>query len=78
MAALDPAALRPGRFDYKINVPLPDAYGREQIFNLYISKISHDSSFDSKKLSLMTPGFTGAEIENIVNIAITRAVNRDK
>lgn len=76
--ALDKAALRPGRFDYKIHVPIPDSLGREQIFQLYINKIAHDETMNPKKLALMTPGFTGAEIENVVNIAITHAINNDK
>ena len=40
--SLDPAALRPGRFDYKVHVPLPDVNGRDEIFKLYVSKIAHD------------------------------------
>lgn len=76
--SLDEAALRPGRFDYKINVPSPDSHGREAIFNFYIKKIAHDESIDTRKLALNTPGFSGAEIENMVNIAITRAVNIGK
>lgn len=78
LKAIDPAALRPGRFDHKINVPLPDSRGREEIFKFYISKIPHDEAVDARKLALNTPGFSGAEIENTVNIAITRAVNQDK
>ena len=69
--ALDPAAVRPGRFDKKINVPLPDVNGRKDIFDLYLKKVTHDSSIDSKKLASMTPGFSGAEIENLVNTAVT-------
>ncbi len=87
--ALDAAALRPGRFDYKVHVPLPDVNGRDEVFKLYLSKIVHDAcmcfvnkivlvAVETRKLALMTPGFTGAEIENIVNVAITHAVNTDK
>lgn len=78
LRAIDPAALRPGRFDHKIYVPLPDSKGREAIFNFYISKIPHDKTVNANKLALNTPGFSGAEIENAVNIAITRAVNMDR
>ena len=77
-AALDPAAIRPGRFDKKIHVPHPDVNGREDIFQLYLGKISKNESIDYKQLAKMTPGFTGAEIENLVNTAITEAVNQQK
>lgn len=72
---LDPAAIRPGRFDKKIHVPLPDINGRDDIFKLYLDKISRGSDVESRKLAQMTPGFTGAEIENLVNTAITEAVH---
>ena len=64
---MDPAAVRPGRFDKKVHVPRPDVNGREDIFRLYLSKISRNESINSKSLATMTPGFTGAEIENLVN-----------
>ena len=76
--SLDPAAIRPGRFDKKIHVPYPDVNGREDIFNLYLGKISRNESIDYKQLAQMTPGFTGAEIENLVNTAITEAVHLGK
>lgn len=75
---LDPAAVRPGRFDKKIHVPLPDVSGREEIFNLYLDKISKDEKVKSSKLAQMTPGFSGAEIQNLVNTAITQAVHIGK
>ena len=74
-SALDPAAIRPGRFDKKIHVPHPDVNGREDIFNLYLNKISRNENVIAKAWAKMTPGFTGAEIENLVNIAITEAVH---
>ena len=77
-ASLDPAAIRPGRFDKKIHVPHPDVNGREDIFNLYLGKISRNEDIDHKVLAQMTPGFTGAEIENLVNTAITEAVHQNK
>lgn len=61
-ADLDPAAVRPGRFDKKIHVPLPDANGRKDIFDLYLKGIHRDEKIESKKLGTMTPGFSGAEI----------------
>lgn len=76
--SLDPAAVRPGRFDKKIHVPLPDINGRENIFTLYLDKIAKAVDVEARKLATMTPGFTGAEIENLVNTAITEAVHRKK
>lgn len=76
--ALDPAAIRPGRFDKKIHVPTPDINGREDIFNLYLDRIVKSEKVSAKKLAMMTPSFTGAEIENLVNTAITEAVHKGK
>lgn len=76
--SLDPAAVRPGRFDKKIHVPSPDVKGREDIFKHFVKNIKHDESVDPKKLAVMCPGFTGAEIENLVNTAIAEAVHRGK
>ncbi len=76
--SLDPAAVRPGRFDKKIHVPHPDVNGRQDIFQLYLDKIAKTATISARKLAQMTPGFTGAEIENLVNTAITEAVHRGK
>lgn len=76
--SLDPAAVRPGRFDKKIHVPSPDVKGRKDIFEIYLDKIKLDDKVEAEKLAKMTPGFTGAEIENLVNTAITEAVHNDK
>lgn len=76
--ALDPAAVRPGRFDKKIHVPLPDVTGRRAILDLYLDKITKDEAVESQKLATMTPGFSGAEIQNLVNTAITQAVHEGK
>jgi ATP-dependent metalloprotease len=76
---LDPAALRPGRFDKVIHVPIPDTTGRKDIFDLYLKRIKlkiHEN-IDSQILSKMTPGFTGAEIENMVNHAVIQSVDKD-
>ena len=75
---LDPAATRPGRFDKKIHVPRPDVNGREEIFKLYLDKISRSALVNAKILAQMTPGYTGAEIENLVNTAITQAIHEKK
>lgn len=76
--SLDPAATRPGRFDKKIHVPHPDVTGREEIFEMYLDKIARSPEVKSRNLAMMTPGFTGAEIENLVNQAITEAVHRER
>jgi ATP-dependent metalloprotease len=77
--SLDPAAVRPGRFDKKIHVPAPDVEGRTDIFKIYLAKIDHNKeTILPRKLAQMCPGFTGAEIENLVNTAITEAVHRGK
>jgi len=76
--SLDHAAVRPGRFDKKIHVPHPDMNGRQDIFNLYLNKIARAGDVVAKSLAQMTPGFTGAEIENLVNTAITEAVHNGK
>lgn len=77
-AALDAAAVRPGRFDKKIHVPHPDINGRQDIFQLYLDKIAKNETVMARVLAQMTPGFTGAEIENLVNTAITEAVHKGK
>lgn len=71
---LDPALKRPGRFDKVINVPLPDIRGREQIFNYYLKKIKADEKVTANELARQTAGFTGADIQNMVNVAILNAV----
>jgi ATP-dependent metalloprotease len=76
--ALDTASTRPGRFDKKIHVPHPDLDGRTEIFNFYLDKIARSADIQARNLAMMTPGFTGAEIENLVNTAITEAVHREK
>jgi ATP-dependent metalloprotease len=75
---LDPAAIRPGRFDKKIHVPKPDLDGRKEILSLYLNKIKVSENIDLDKLGKMTPGFTGADLENLVNTAISDAVHKDK
>lgn len=77
---LDSAALRPGRFDKIVHVPLPDSTGRREIFEYYLNKIKMPIADDvsSSKLSGITPGFSGAEIENMVNLAIIEAVDGQK
>ncbi|CAI2360021.1 unnamed protein product [Moneuplotes crassus] len=75
---LDPAAVRPGRFDKKIHVPKPDLDGRKDILKLYLEKVNITDDIEVEKLGKMTPGFSGADLENLVNTAIADAVHKDK
>ncbi|MDD5534112.1 MAG: AAA family ATPase, partial [Syntrophales bacterium] len=76
---LDPALLRPGRFDRQVVVPLPDIKGREKIFEVHSRKTPIDQTVDFVVLARGTPGFSGADIENLVNEAALSAarLNRD-
>jgi len=64
---LDPALLRPGRFDRQIMVPAPDVQGREMILKVHGKKVPLDDNIDWKVIARGTPGFTGADLENMVN-----------
>jgi len=70
---LDKALLRPGRFDTNVEVTLPDVKGRQEILELYISKITHDSAIDVGFWAKKTSGFSGADLQNLVNTAAIRA-----
>lgn len=70
---LDKALLRPGRFDVEVQVPVPDLKGRKEILELYLSKVKFARDVDSEVLARGTTGFTGADIENMVNQAALRA-----
>jgi len=70
---LDPALLRPGRFDRQVVVPLPDIKGREKIFQVHARKIPMADDVKLEVLARGTPGFSGADIENLVNEAALRA-----
>ncbi|KAK5980256.1 ATP-dependent metallopeptidase HflB [Trichostrongylus colubriformis] len=70
---LDKALLRPGRFDVRVTVPKPDLAGRIDIFNFYLGKIVHSPLVDPKTLAKGSTGFTGADIENMVNQAALKA-----
>jgi len=75
---LDPALLRPGRFDRQIVVPIPDIKGREEIFKVHIRKKRVSDDVDVSVLARGTPGFTGADIENMVNEAALIAARKGK
>ena len=74
---LDPALLRPGRFDRQVVVPLPDLKGREQILNVHMKKIPLDDSVDARTIARGTPGFSGADLANLVNEAALFAARED-
>lgn len=75
---LDKALLRPGRFDRQVMVGLPDINGREQILGVHLKKLPSVTSVDIKVLARGTPGFSGAELANLVNEAALFAARRNK
>jgi cell division protease FtsH len=75
---LDPALLRPGRFDRHVVVPRPDIRGREGILRVHIRKVPLSADVDVGVLARSTPGFTGADLENLVNEAALLAARNDK
>lgn len=77
---LDPALLRPGRFDRRIVVPRPDVLGREQILNVHIRRLELGPDIDTAVIARSTPGFSGADLENLVNEAalIAARFNKDQ
>ncbi|XP_049882608.1 ATP-dependent zinc metalloprotease YME1L isoform X2 [Pectinophora gossypiella] len=70
---LDQALLRPGRFDVEVNVPTPDYGGRREILELYLARVAANTDVDSDVLARGTTGFTGADLENMVNQAALKA-----
>jgi len=75
---LDPALLRPGRFDRQVMVPPPDVRGRELILKVHAKKIPLADDADFKVIARGTPGFTGADLENMVNEAALLAARKGK
>ncbi|MGE5243793.1 MAG: ATP-dependent zinc metalloprotease FtsH [Betaproteobacteria bacterium] len=71
---LDPALLRPGRFDRQVTVGAPDMKGREQILRIHAKKIALDEGIDLRAIARGTPGFSGADLANLVNEAALFAV----
>ncbi|RNF01143.1 mitochondrial ATP-dependent zinc metallopeptidase [Trypanosoma rangeli] len=71
--ALDKALTRPGRFDTTISVDPPDMKGREEVLEVYLKKVKADASVNAHSIARGTTGFTGAELNNLVNIATIRA-----
>lgn len=74
---LDKALLRPGRFDRQVVVPLPDVKGRHEILQVHMKKVPLDVNVKPKLLARGTPGFSGAELANLVNEAALFAARRD-
>lgn len=75
---LDPALLRPGRFDRQVVVPLPDIRGREQILKVHLGKVPMDTNVDVMAIARGTPGFSGADLANLVNEAALFAARANK
>ncbi len=75
---LDPALMRPGRFDRQVVVPLPDIKGREGILNVHTKKTPVDTDVNILVIAKGTPGFSGADLENLVNEAALLAAKRNK
>lgn len=73
---LDPALLRPGRFDRQVTVSLPDVNGREEILRVHVKKIKLAAGVDLSVVAKGTPGFSGAELANLVNEAALLAARR--
>ena len=75
---LDPALLRPGRFDRQVVVPLPDIRGREQILKVHMRKIPLDRNVEPSVIARGTPGFSGADLANLVNEAALFAARANR
>jgi cell division protease FtsH len=75
---LDPALLRPGRFDRQVVVPLPDLRGREQILKVHMRKVPLGDDVNAKVIGRGTPGFSGADLANLVNEAALFAARANK
>jgi cell division protease FtsH len=75
---LDPALLRPGRFDRQVVVPNPDVVGREKILKVHMRKVPLASDVDARIIARGTPGFSGADLANLVNEAALMAARRGK
>jgi len=75
---LDSALKRSGRFDKEIHIPLPSLPGRVDILKLYLSKVFYDESISPEALARLTPGMSGADLANLVNIAMLNAIKQGR
>lgn len=75
---LDPALLRPGRFDRQVNIPLPTVKGREAILNVHLENVTKGKDIRPELIARGTPGFSGAELANLVNEAALFAARSNK
>ena len=75
---LDPALLRPGRFDRQINVPIPDINGREEILQVHIKKVPISPDVAINIIARGTPGFSGADLANLINEAALKAAQLNR
>ena len=75
---LDPALLRPGRFDRQVNVPLPDIRGREAILRVHMKKVPLADDVEASVIARSTPGFSGADLANLINEAALFAARQSK
>jgi ATP-dependent metalloprotease len=75
---LDKAILRAGRFDKKIDIPIPDKLSREKLFHHFMKKIKKQDDIDVPRLASRTTGMTGADIKNLVNIAILNSIKHSR
>ena len=76
--SLDRALVRPGRFDTRVGVPLPDVRGRKQILDLYAKPVPLDDQVDLELIARATPGFSGADLSNLMNVAALQASREEK
>ena len=75
---LDPALLRPGRFDRHVNIPLPDVNGREEILHIHAKKVQMAEGVDMSIIARGTPGFSGADLKNLINEAALGGARNNK
>ena len=75
---LDPALLRPGRFDRQVVVPNPDVLGREKILKVHMRKVPLANNVDARVIARGTPGFSGADLANLVNEAALQAARKNR